>query len=144
MELRRSRSCFFGDLFSFHFISFFFELHQVFLQSIINKIHPFCFAQIWKIFSDITMKLVFFKMNKKGEKYIAICLIDSLWNGLFWCWVEIAYNFFSITLPKIRPTVCQLSGASTWFQVYCPRLHVAHRNTRVNGANFIANCHITP
>jgi len=46
------------------------------------------------------------------------------------------------TLPKIRHTVCQLSRCvSTRLQLYLYRLclHVSHRNTRVNGANFVVN-----
>jgi len=46
-------------------------------------------------------------------------------------------------LPKIRRTICQLSGVSTRFQVYCPYLQVVHRNTCVNGANFVMNRHKT-
>jgi len=44
-----------------------------------------------------------------------------------------------LSLPKMRHTVCQLSGVSTRFQVYRPCLHLAHRNTHVNGANFVIN-----
>jgi len=43
-----------------------------------------------------------------------------------------------IPLPlKIRHTVCQLSGVSTCFQVYCPCLYMAHQNTCVNGIYLI-------
>jgi len=52
--------------------------------------------------------------------------------------------FHAITsLPKIRHTVCQLSGVSTRFRVYHPCLYVAHRNTYVKGGNFVINCHKT-
>jgi len=49
---------------------------------------------------------------------------------------------------EVVRTLCQLSGVSTPFrcitpvyQVYHLCLDVAHRNTGVNGGNFIANCH---
>jgi len=45
--------------------------------------------------------------------------------------------------PKIRHTVCQLSGVSIWFHTYHPCLHLVDRNTRVYGANFIVNRHKT-
>jgi len=48
-----------------------------------------------------------------------------------------------VSLPKIKHTVCQLSGVSIRFQVYGLCLHVAHRNTRVKGENFVINCHQT-
>jgi len=48
-----------------------------------------------------------------------------------------------LSLLKLRHAVCQISGVSTCFQVYPPCLQVAHRNTHVNGTNFIVNCHKT-
>jgi len=36
-----------------------------------------------------------------------------------------------------------LSGVSTRFQLYQPCLHMAHRKTNANGANFVINCHKT-
>jgi len=67
-----------------------------------------------------------------------------MWFGIrispAWChkvqWID---ELFYTSLMKIWHTVCQLSGVSARFQVYRPCLHVAHRNTRVNGANFILN-----
>jgi len=51
------------------------------------------------------------------------------------------------SLPKIRYTVCQLSGVSTRCQVLYPSafylsrpcFHVAPRNAHANGANFVLN-----
>jgi len=64
---------------------------------------------------------------------------------LFWKFIQlsICWQFFTQSLPKIRHTVCQLSGVSTRFQVNCPGLHVAHWNTRGNSVNFVVNCHKT-
>jgi len=53
-------------------------------------------------------------------------------------------NFNIPSLPKIRYAVCQNFQVNPpAFQVYCPCSHVAHRNTRVNGANFIEDRHKT-
>jgi len=63
---------------------------------------------------------------------------------------KLIHTFFKTTRPKIRHAVCQLSGVSTRFQVYPPAFRCIApvykwdtKNTRVNGAKFVINCHKT-
>jgi len=84
----------------------------------------------WEVFK-FSWKLIFFlNRHKLWNSSDVIAVLHIMTNKL--------------TLPKIRYTVCQLSGVPARFQVYSACLHVAHQNTSVNGANFIVNCHKTP
>jgi len=61
------------------------------------------------------------------------------------------FNFWLSDFPTKNKTHCvptfrsilSLSDVSSRFQGYHPCLHVAHRNTHVNGANFVINHHET-
>jgi len=63
------------------------------------------------------------------------CILTIYLNCIFFVLFWLQYK----SLSKIRHTVCQISGVYTRFQVYHPCLHVAHRNSCVNGANFVIN-----
>jgi len=63
---------------------------------------------------------------------------DPLYGYLF-----LALEVIELYLYVIKPLLKMRHTYANFQVVYRPRLHVAHLNTHVNGANLVANCHIT-
>jgi len=78
----------------------------------------------------------FYKGHNKLMHTVFSCIFKTK------CAVNNRHSSIYIRTPTENETpVCQLSGVSTRFQVYCPCLHLAHWNASVNGANFTVNRH---
>jgi len=101
-------------------------------------------------FTIIRIKTYEFKNQESNLNMLLQIFLDQKYLPSFLqLYPCISHDFLNIIkkvwlpLPKIRHTLCQLSGVSTCFQVYRPCLHVAHQNRCVNGANFDLNRHKT-